>query len=272
MNKIKNTENQTKKLYLQRIVDVCFIALFSVIILYFYEMYWLSVHTTKENMFAIHFDMFSTVYNLVALLFIFVLPNAFEFFSSRGIMYRFTSEKQIPAKLVRVLKIILFSVFVILFSVTFTDKYSRVEFYDTGNIVEYNKNNEVINEHKRSDINFVELRTNHDFGRHVDYWTEAVIYIKDNYYILKSDNYIIPDDFEGISETERSLYGLKKVKETFSDKIKINTENLNTLLEVEHYDYNQSQANELCEIFEVNFDEMMLWLKEEWNIVLENDE
>ena len=130
----------------------------------------------------------------------------------------------------------------------------------------------MINEHKRSDINFVEVRTNHDFGRHVDYWTEAVIYIKDNYYIIKSDNYITPDDFEGVSETERSLYGLKKVKETFSDKIKINTENLNTLFEVEHYDYTQSQANELCEIFEVNFDEMMLWLKEEWNIVLENDE
>lgn len=235
-------------------------------------MYWLSVHTTKENMFAIHFDMFSTVCNLVALLFIFVLPNAFEFFISRGIIYRYTSEKQIPTKVVRVLKIILFSAFIILFSVTFADKNSRVEFYDTGNIIEYNKSSEVVNEYKKSDIDSVQIRTNHDFGRHVDYWIEAVINIGDKYYILKSDNYITPDDYVVNPETERNLYGLKKVKVIFSDKIKINTENLDTLLEVEQYYYTKGQAKEFCEIFEVDYDEMMRWLKEEWNIVLENDE
>ena len=99
MNKMENTENQTKKLYLKSIVDVGFIALISFIVLYFYEMYWLTVHTTKENMLAIHFDMFSTVYSLVALLFMFVLPNVFEFFSSRVIMHRYTSENRFLLKL-----------------------------------------------------------------------------------------------------------------------------------------------------------------------------
>lgn len=271
MIKIENTENQTKKLFLKSIVDVGFIALISLSLLYFYEIYWLSVHTTKENLLAIHFDMFSTVYSLVALLFMFVLPNAFDFFSNRGIIYRYTSEKQIPAKVVRFLKIILFSVFIILFSITFSDKNSRVEFYDNGNILEYNKNNEIINEYKISDIDSVGIRTNHDFGRHVEYWTEVVIDVDDACYILKSDDYITPDDYVVNPETERSLYGLKKVKEIFSDKIKINTENLDTLLEVEQYYYTKGQAKELCDIFEVDYDEMMFWLEEEWGIVLEDD-
>ncbi len=272
MNKMENTENQTKKLYLKSIVDVGFIALISFIVLYFYEMYWLTVHTTKENMLAIHFDMFSTVYSLVALLFMFVLPNVFEFFSSRVIMHRYTSEKQVPTKVVRILKIILFSVFIIFFSITYSDKNSRIEFYDNGNIFEYNKNNEIINEYKISDIDSVEIRTNHSFGRHVDYWIEAVINTSDKNYILKSDNYITTDDYVVNPETERSLHGLRKVKEVFSNKIKINTENLDTLFEVEQYYYTKGQAKELCEIFEVDYDEMMLWLEEEWGIVLENDE
>ena len=271
MNKIKNIENQTKSLYLKYIVDIGFIALISLAVLYFYETYWFSVHTAKENMLAVHFDMFSTVYNLVALLFVFVLPKAFEFFASRGTMRRYSSEKQIPTKVVRVLKIMLFSAFVILFSVTFADKNSRVEFYDNGNIIEYNKNNEIVNEYKISDIDSVEIRTNHDFGKLVDYWTEAVIDIGDTCYILKSDDYITSDDYVINPETERSLYGLKKVKEIFSDKIKINTVNLDTLLEVEQYYYTKGQAKELCEIFEVDYDEMMLWLEEEWGAVLEDD-
>lgn len=270
MNKIKNTENQTKNLYFKRIVDVGIIALISLTVLYFYEIYWLSVHTAKENMLAIHFDMFSMVYSLVALLFMFVLPNAFDFFSNRGIIYRYTSEKQIPTKVVRFLKIILFSVFIILFSITFSDKNSRIEFYDNGNILEYNKNNEIINEYKISDIDSVEIRTNHDFGRHIDYWTEVVVDIGDSCFILKSDDYIVPDNY--VADTvECSLYGLKKVKEIFSDKIKINTVNLDTLFEVEQYYYTKGQAKELCDIFEVDYDEMMLWLEEEWGIVLEDD-
>lgn len=271
MNKIKNTENQTKNLYLKKIVDVGIIALISLTVLYFYEMYWLSVHTSKENMLAIHFDMFSMVYSLVALLFMFVLPNVFDFFSNRGIIYRYTSEKQISTKVVRVLKTILFSVFITLFSITFFDKNSRIEFYDNGNILEYNKNNEITNEYKISDIDSVEIRTNHDFGRHVDYWTEVVIDVDDACYILKSDDYITPDDYVVNPETERGLYGLKKVKEIFSDKIKINAVNLDTLLEVEQYYYTKGQAKELCDIFEVDYNEMMLWLEEEWGIVLEDD-
>ena len=121
-----------------------------------------------------------------------------------------------------------------------------------------------------SDIDSVEIRTNHDFGRHVDYWTEAVIDIGDSYFILKADDYIVPDEY--VADTEEcSLYGLKKIKEIFSDKIKINTENLGTLFEVEQYYYTKGQAKELCEIFEVDYDKMMQWLEEEWGIVLEDD-
>ena len=93
---------------------------------------------------------------------------------------------------------------------------------------------------------------------------------RDSCFILKSDDYIVPDDYIGDTE-ECSLYGLKKVKETFSDKIKINTDNLGTLFEVEQYYYTKRQANELCEIFEVDYDEMMQWLEEEWGTVLEDD-
>ncbi len=272
MSKIKNTENQTKKLFLQRIVDVCVIILISLSVLNFYEMDWISVHTSKENILAIHFNMFSLYYSLAAVLFMFVLQNAFEFFSGRRIMYRYTSEKQMPAKLGRILKIIIVTLFIVLCSVVFTDKYSRTEFYSDGSIVEYNRDNQIVNEYSKSDIDFVELRTNHDSGRDMDYWTETVIYIKDSYYILKQGDYIAPDDYVVNPETERSLYGLRKVKETFSEKIKINRENLDTLFEVEHYYYTQAQAKELCEIFEADYDEIMLWLKEEWDIVLENEE
>ena len=90
----------------------------------------------------------------------------------------------------------------------------------------------------------------------------------DKYYVIKEKNYIAPWDYEDNIETERSLYGLSRVKENFSDKIKINTENIDTLLEVEHLYYTKAQARKLCEIFEVDFDEMILWLKEEWDIVL----
>ena len=34
-------------------------------------MYWLSEHTAKENLLAIHFDMFGMVYSLITLLFMF---------------------------------------------------------------------------------------------------------------------------------------------------------------------------------------------------------
>ena len=273
MNKINNTENHTKKLYLQNIVDVSIIALISLTVLNFYETDWLSVHSAKENMLAIHFDMFTTEYFVGAILFMFVIPNAFEFFAGRRIIYKYTSEKKLPGKLVRALKIFLFSLFIILLSVTLTDKYSRVEFYDTGSIIEYNKNNEIANEYNKNDIDSVELRINHDIGRskYMDYWAEAVVYIGDNYYILRSGDYISPDDFEVNPDTERSLFGLKNVKETFYDKIKIDPENLDVLFEVERYEYTQSQAKKLCEIFEVDFDEMMLWLKEDEGIVLEND-
>lgn len=270
MNKINNTENQTKNLYLKTIVDMAITALISLAFFYFYEMYWLSEHTAKENLLAIHFDMFGMVYSLIALLFMFILPKVVEIFSGKRIIYRYTSEKQIPTKLVRALKIILFSVFIILFSITFTDKNSRIEFYNNGNIIEYNKNNEIINEYEMSDIDSVEIRTNHNFGRHIDYWTEAVVDIGDSRFVLKFDDYIVPDNY--VADTEEcSLYGLKKVKEIFSDKIKINTENLDTLFEVEQYYYTKGQAKELCDIFEVDYDEMMLWLEEEWGIVLEDD-
>lgn len=127
----------------------------------------------------------------------------------------------------------------------------------------------MINEYTESDIRFVEIKTNYGHtGKHTTYWTETVIYIKDKYFVIKEKNYIAPWDYEDNIETERSIYGLSRVKENFSDKIKINTENIDTLLEVEHLYYTKAQARKLCEIFEVDFDEMMLWLKEEWDIVL----
>ena len=43
---------------------------------------------------------------------------------------------------------------------------------------------------------------------------------------------------------------------------------LDVLLQVEWTNYTQQQAKELCEIFEVDYNEMMLWLKEEWDIVI----
>lgn len=95
-------------------------------------------------------------------------------------------------------------------------------------------------------------------------------FVEDRYYTLTQKNYIAPDDYVVNPENERSLYGLKKIKEIFSDKIKINTENVDTLLHVEHLYYTKGQAKRLCEIFEVDFDEMMLWLEEEWDIVLED--
>ena len=239
------------------------------IVLSIYEYAWRIEHT-KESMFAIQFDMFSFYYLLAPVMLFYVVPNFYEFISNKKILYRYSDEKRIPTKVARFLRIVLLSFIVILLSMLFTDKYSRVEFYDNGNIIEYNKNNEIINEYKISDIDSVEIRTNHDFGRHVDYWTEAVVDIDDSCFILKSDDYIVPDDYIGDTE-ECSLYGLKKVKETFSDKIKINTDNLGTLFEVEQYYYTKRQANELCEIFEVDYDEMMQWLEEEWGTVLEDD-
>ena len=269
MNKIKNTENQTKNIILKKIVDGCIIVLISLIVLSIYEYAWRIEHT-KESMFAIQFDMFSLYYLLAPVMLFYVVPNFYEFISNKKILYRYSDEKRIPTKVARFLRIVLISFIVILLSMLFTDKYSRVEFYDNGNIIEYNKNNEIINEYKISDIDSVEFRTNDDFGWHVDYWTEAVVDIDDSCFILKSDDYIVPDDYIGDTE-ECSLYGLKKVKETFSDKIKINTDNLGTLFEVEQYYYTKRQANELCEIFEVDYDEMMQWLEEEWGTVLEDD-
>lgn len=252
MSKITSGENQTKNLYLQRLVDGCIILLLSVAVLSIYEWDWISVHTSKENMLAIHFDMFGTYYLFVCVLFYFFVPNFFEFISGRRLMYRFTDKKQLPRKVVRILKVFILTSFVIFCSVMLADKYSRVEFYDNGSIIEYNKNNQVINEYTESDIDFVEIRTNHDFGRHIDYWTEAVIYLKDRDFVLMQGDYVTPDLD---SDIERSLYGLSKVKENFSDKMKINTENIYVLLDVEQFSYNQDQAKRLCDIFEIDFDE-----------------
>ena len=269
MSKIMTGENQTKNIILKKIVDGCIVMLISLIVLSIYEDAWRIEHT-KESMFAIQFDMFSFYYLLAPVMLFYLVPNFYEFISNKKILYRYSDEKRIPTKLARFLRIVLISFIVILLSMLFTDKYSRVEFYDNGNIIEYNKNNEIINEYKISDIDSVEIRTNHDFGRYVDYWTEAVVDIDDSCFILKSDDYIVPDDYIGDTE-ECSLYGLKKVKETFSDKIKINTDNIDTLFEVEQYYYTKRQANELCEIFEVDYDEMMQWLEEKWGTVLEDD-
>lgn len=272
MNKNRNIDIQIKNINFQRIVDIAIILLLSVILLGIYSDYWLFEHASKENLLAIHFDMFSFYYLLVFALFMCVVPNALEFFSGRSFLHRHTYESKLPAKLVRSLKIITATAIIVLCSVTFADKYSRVEFYDNGRIVEYNKDNQIVNEYSKDDIDAVELKADHGHsGRHVYYKAVANIYINDSYYRLIQENYIAPDDFDVNPETERCLYGLKKVKEIFSDKIKINTENLDILFEVEHYDYTKSQAKELCEIFEVDYDEMMLWLEEEWGIVLEDD-
>lgn len=268
MNETKTAENQTKKLVLQRIIDTAIIALVSVVILSIYEDAWLFEHSSKANMIAIHFNMFEFYSGLVVALLMFVLPYAFDFFSGRNIMYKYTSEKQMPTKLGRILKIVIVSLFIVLCSVMFTDKYSRVEFYDNGSIVEYNRHNQVENEYTESDIDYVLLKINHSNGRHVSYWTEAVIHISDNEFILREANYIAPDNDEFNYRTERSLYGLGKIKEVFSDKIIINTETLDILFEVEHYNYTKSQAEKLCKIYEVNYDEMMLYIKERWDIVL----
>lgn len=261
MSKIISGENQTKNFYLQRLVDGCVIILLSLAVLNFYEWDWISVHTSKENMFAVHFDMFSIYYGLAFILFYFCVPNFFEFISGRRLMYRFTDKKQLPTKLVRLLKVVIFTSFIVFCSVMLADKYSRVEFYNDGTIIEYNKDNQVINEYTKSDIDFIEIRTDHNYiGRHVSYWTEAVIYLKDRDFVLMQGDYVAPD-FDSDIDIERSLYGLSEVKEKFPDKIKINTENIYVLLKVEQFSYNQDQAKRLCDIFEIDFDEAMLWLK-----------
>ena len=269
MSKIMSGENQTKNIILKKIVDGCIVTLISLMVLSIYEDAWRIEHT-KESMFAIQFDMFSFYYLLAPVMLFYVVPNFYEFISNKKILYRYSDKKRIPTKVARFLRIVLISFIVILLLMLFTDKYSRVEFYDDGSIIEYNRQNEVVNEYNKSDIDSVEIRTNHDLGRDVDYWTEAVVDIGDYCFILKADDYIVPYDYIGDTE-ECSLYGLKKVKETFSDKIKINTDHLGTLFEVEQYYYTKRQANELCEIFEVDYDEMMLWLEEEWGTVLEDD-
>ena len=272
MEKIILSENQTKNFYFQRLVDCCIILLLSIIVLSIYESDWCSVHTSKENMLAIQFDMFSLHLTLVFLLFMYGIPNAFGFFGRIKFLYRYTSENKLSARLVRALKIVIVTVIIVLCSIMFADKYSRVEFYNDGSIIEYNKENQIVNEYLKSDVDFVELEAvcGHS-SKHVYYRAVANIYVNDSYYTLSQKNYIAPDTYVVNPDTERSLYGLKKVKEIFSDKITINKENIDTLLEVEHLYYTKGQAKELCEIFEVDFDEMMLWLEEEWDIVLEND-
>ncbi len=272
MSKINTEENQTKNLLLQKIVDGGIIVLISVTVLIFYESYWTSAHSLKENMFALHFDMFSTYYSFAFILFLFLGPTFFEFIAGGKILYRYTDKKCMPTKLARILKIIVVSFFIILFSVIFTDKYSRLEFYNNGNIIIYNRQNQVVNTYTESDIELIELRTNHNIGRKVSYWTEAIIHVKDNKFILKTENYITSDNYEVNYDTARSLYGLSSIKENFPDKIKIDTENIDTLLEVEHYNYTQGQAKKLCEIFEVDYGKMMIWLKEEYDIVLDNSD
>ena len=269
MSEIKPIENQTKNLILQKIVDGCIIILISLFVLTIYEDAW-SIEHTKENMFAIHFYMFNIYYILAFVMFFYVVPNFYEFIGNKRILYRYSDEKRIPTKFVRFLRIVLISFIVILVSVLFTDKYSRVEFYNDGSIIEYNRQNEVVNEYNKSDIEFIEIRTNHSLGRKVSYWTEAIICLSDKRFCMTGENYIAPDNYVTNYETERDLYGLQKIIENFPDKIKINTENVDTLLHVEWVNYTKEQAKELCEIFEVDFDEMMLWLEEEWDIVLED--
>lgn len=60
-----------------------------------------------------------------------------------------------------------------------------------------------------------------------------IICLQDKNFLLQTKDYIAPDDYEINYNTERSLYGLNRIKETFSDKIKINTENIDILLQVE---------------------------------------
>lgn len=269
---MKTTENQTKKLIFQRIVDGFIIVLISVFILSLYENDWATVHISNGNMFAIDFDMFGAYYVLVCTLFIApALPIFLKILSQKRIMYRYTDEKQMPTKLRRFLKIIFLSFIVLLCSIMFADKYTRVEFHNDGRIIKYNRQNQVVNKYEKSDVDFVELRTNNSFpGRTVTHWPEAVVYVKDNKFILTENDFIAPESL-AYDETERSLYGLKKVKEVFSDKIKIGPENLDTLLEVEYMNYTQEQAEELCEIFEVDAEKISLWLEEAWGIVLETE-
>lgn len=157
MNRIKNTANQVKNLQFQKIVDIAVILLSSIIALVIYNDYWLFEHASKENMLAMHFDIFSSYYFFVSVLFMSVIPNALEFFSGRSFLRRYTSENRLPPRLVRALKIVLLTVIIFLCSVMFADKYSRVEFYDNGRIVEYNKNNQIVNEYSKNDVDYVEL-------------------------------------------------------------------------------------------------------------------
>ncbi len=269
MSKIIAGENQTKSLILKKIVDGCIIALICLFVLTIYEDAWTIEHI-KENMFAIHFDMFGIYYLLAFVLFFYVVPNFYEFISNKRILYRYSDEKQIPTKFARFLRIVLISVIVVLLSVLFIDKYSRVEFYNDGSIIEYNRQNQVVNEYNKSDIEFIEIRTNHSLGRQTSYWTEAIICLTEKRFSLTEEDYIAPDNYVTNYETERSLYGLKKIIENFPDIIKINSENIDTLLHVEWVNYTKEQAKELCEIFEVDFEETMIWLEEEWDIVLED--
>ena len=263
--------NQTGNLFMQRIVDGCIVAIVSLFILAVYEDAWTIEHI-KEDMFAIFFDMFSFYYYTALLFLFFILPSILDGFKDRKIFYRYTDEKQMPTKIYRFLRGIVLIVCVVLFSVAFSDKYSRTEFYNDGTIIEYDKNNEVVKKYNKSDIDFVELRTDYIYNKsQINYFTEAFIHVKDNSFIISEDDFITPD-FDGVNyETERRLYGLRKIKESFPDKIKINAEHIDALLKIEYYDYTQNQAKELCEIFEVDYDEMMLWLKEERDIVLEKD-
>lgn len=272
MSESKVTENQTQKLFTQRLLDGCITILISGFILATYQYDWTSVHTSKANLIAIYFDMFDIFFSMAFAVFMFILPHFIEFLNGKRILYKYTSEKQLPTKLKRLLKITLVTSFIILCAITFTDKYSRVEFYNDGSIVEYNRNNEIINKISKNDIDYVELKVSHTFGgRHISYWTEAVIYTDNNEFPLTYSNYITPYTYdETNSDTFAELYGLRKVKEVFADKIRINTENIDTLLEVEHWNYTQKQGRELCDIFEVDYDEIALWLDEEWDIVLED--
>ena len=125
MNKIGNTENHTKNYNLQRLVDCCVILLLSIIILSIYESDWSSVHASKDNMYAIYFDMFGTYYSFAFILMYFFVPNFFEFISGSGrnFLYRYTSENKLSARLVRVLKIVIVTVVIVLCSIMFNDKY-----------------------------------------------------------------------------------------------------------------------------------------------------
>ena len=164
---------------MQRIVDGCIVAIVSLFILAVYEDAWTIEHI-KEDMFAIFFDMFSFYYYTASMFLFFILPSILDCFEDRKIFYRYTDEKQMPTKIYRLLRGIVLIVCVILFSVAFSDKYSRTEFYNDGTIIEYDKNNEVVKKYNKSDIDFIELRTNHSIGvRHITYWTEAVINLKD---------------------------------------------------------------------------------------------